>query len=331
MNNGTGVGDRRGSNSRPPKYTFKVVEGGGITRFKACLERPQQGPVVCAICHSSLPGRSERQHYKHLKEKHNDVIIVRDDSGQQARGDEANAGMEVYEEDDNREDRQLEVEREPAGGTPEERYDNEDAPSDGATTPAFDGPTEGAANEGQADEQLLDDEDESGREDSASEHSSYVTDEEDLGEEEEDLLNMDEIAAAVAADAAVADAAAADAAAAASAAEANGADEATGDYYHGGSSLEERLNASIRRVLEAGGNGGDQGALSEYQKECLEEMCRAADLEGLGQHENGLDETEWDLRKVAEELSMPIDQDGSSTLSIGQYCVDMLMIMKVTT
>ena len=81
--------------------------------------------------------------------------------------------------------------------------------------------------------------------------------------------------------------------------------------------------------LVVNGNGGDQEALNEYQQECLEDMCRAADLAGLGQHENGLDETDWDLSEVAKELEMPIDPTGSSTLSIGQYCVDMLMTMKV--
>ena len=147
-------------------------------------------------------------------------------------------------------------------------------------------------------------------------------------EEEEELDDMDGIAGAAAADAAAA-AAAAEAADAAAAAEANGGNEAEGDYFQGGSALEQRLNASIRRVLEAGGNGCDQEELSQYQRECLEDMCRAADLEGLGHHENQLDETEWDLKEVAEELQKPLDPHGTSDKSLGQYCVDMLMIMKV--
>ena len=52
-------------------------------------------------------------------------------------------------------------------------------------------------------------------------------------------------------------------------------------------------------------------------------------MEGLGLHENQLDESEFDLNAVARELEMPVDP-GNNALSIGQYCIDMLMIMKVT-
>ena len=58
-------------------------------------------------------------------------------------------------------------------------------------------------------------------------------------------------------------------------------------------------------------------------------MCRAADLAGIGQHNNVLDESEFDSEEFAKVLSMPVDPDNPSYISLGQYCIDQLMIMQV--
>ena len=44
-----------------------------------------------------------------------------------------------------------------------------------------------------------------------------------------------------------------------------------------------------------------------FQEECLANMCRAADLAGIGQLNNELDESEFDIEEVAKELSLPVD------------------------
>ena len=51
---------------------------------------------------------------------------------------------------------------------------------------------------------------------------------------------------------------------------------------------------------------------------------------GIRQNENELDdEHELVIEEVAKELSMPVDPDSPKSRSIGQYCVDQLMIMQV--
>ena len=66
-----------------------------------------------------------------------------------------------------------------------------------------------------------------------------------------------------------------------------------------------------------------------FQEECLASMCRAADLAGIGHHNNAPDESEFDIEEVAKELSLPVDPDNPRSLSLGQYCIDQLMIMQV--
>ncbi len=66
-----------------------------------------------------------------------------------------------------------------------------------------------------------------------------------------------------------------------------------------------------------------------FQEECLSNRCRAADLAGIGQHNNALDESEFDIEEVAKELSLPVDPDNPRSISLGQYCIDQLMIMQV--
>ncbi len=66
-----------------------------------------------------------------------------------------------------------------------------------------------------------------------------------------------------------------------------------------------------------------------FQEECLANMCRAADLAGIGQLNNELDESEIDIEVVANELSLLVDPDDPMSISVGQYCIDQLMIMQV--
>ncbi len=66
-----------------------------------------------------------------------------------------------------------------------------------------------------------------------------------------------------------------------------------------------------------------------FQEVCLANMCRAADLVGIGQHNNALDEYEFNIEIVAKELSLPVDPDNLSSLSLGQYCIDQLVIVQV--
>ncbi len=40
-------------------------------------------------------------------------------------------------------------------------------------------------------------------------------------------------------------------------------------------------------------------------------MCRAANLDSIGQLENQLDESEFDIEEVAQELSKPVDPGNS--------------------
>jgi hypothetical protein len=66
-----------------------------------------------------------------------------------------------------------------------------------------------------------------------------------------------------------------------------------------------------------------------FQEESLANMCRAADLVGIGQLNNKLDESEFDIGEVAKELSLPVDPN--NPISVGQYCIDQLMIMQVNS
>ena len=67
----------------------------------------------------------------------------------------------------------------------------------------------------------------------------------------------------------------------------------------------------------------------DFQEECLTNMCRAANLAGIGQLEKQLDESVFDIEEVAQELSKLVDPDNPRSISIGQYCIDQLMIMEV--
>jgi hypothetical protein len=51
-------------------------------------------------------------------------------------------------------------------------------------------------------------------------------------------------------------------------------------------------------------------------------MCRAADLAGIGQRNNELDESEFDIEEVANELSLPVDPNNPMYISVRQYCID---------
>jgi hypothetical protein len=54
-----------------------------------------------------------------------------------------------------------------------------------------------------------------------------------------------------------------------------------------------------------------------FQKECLANMCRAADLAGSGQLNNKLDESELDIEEVAKDLSLPVDSHNPMFISVG--------------
>jgi hypothetical protein len=68
-----------------------------------------------------------------------------------------------------------------------------------------------------------------------------------------------------------------------------------------------------------------------FQEECVANMCRAANLAGIGQLNNELDESELDIEEVANELSMPVVSNNPMFISVGQYCIDQLMIMQVNS
>jgi hypothetical protein len=89
--------------------------------------------------------------------------------------------------------------------------------------------------------------------------------------------------------------------------------------------LRGREDEGNRGEGEASGNYG-----IDFQEECLANMCRAADLAGIGQLENQLDESEFDIEEVAQELSKPVDPGNPRSISIGQYCIDQLMIMEAS-
>ncbi len=55
-----------------------------------------------------------------------------------------------------------------------------------------------------------------------------------------------------------------------------------------------REDEGNREEVEAGGNYG-----IDFHEGCLADMCRAADLAGIGQLENQLDESEFDIEEVA--------------------------------
>ena len=102
---------------------------------------------------------------------------------------------------------------------------------------------------------------------------------------------------------------------------------------HGASGIEEGLGAALASLQNPRPDDPDpeeEASSLRFQRECLEEMLRAADLAGLGQAANALDEDEFDVQEAAEYLSGMVDPNNRySKLSIGQYCCDMLLMMKV--
>jgi hypothetical protein len=100
---------------------------------------------------------------------------------------------------------------------------------------------------------------------------------------------------------------------------------------------EDILRSSLASTFEELQGGEDDNLETDarddygiaFQEECLSNMCRAADLAGIGQHENALDESEFDIAEVARELSLAVDPDNPRSISLGQYCIDQLMIMQV--
>jgi hypothetical protein len=67
----------------------------------------------------------------------------------------------------------------------------------------------------------------------------------------------------------------------------------------------------------------------EFQEDCLSNMCRAAYLVGIGQHNNTVDESEIDIEKVPNEFSLPVDPDNPRSITLAQYCIGQLKIMQV--
>ncbi len=70
-----------------------------------------------------------------------------------------------------------------------------------------------------------------------------------------------------------------------------------------------REDEGNRKEGEASGNYG-----IDFQEECLANTCRAADLTGIGQLENQLGESEFDIEEVAQELSKPVDPGNPRSL-----------------
>ena len=66
-----------------------------------------------------------------------------------------------------------------------------------------------------------------------------------------------------------------------------------------------------------------------FQRDCIVAMEHAEDLSDLGHRVNEVDEALLDLEVLALELSLPVDPGNPNSLSIGQYCIDQLIIMKV--
>jgi hypothetical protein len=106
---------------------------------------------------------------------------------------------------------------------------------------------------------------------------------------------------------------------------------------HGESVNEDILRTSMSSAFEDFQRGEEGNRETDaqdefgttFQEECLANMCRAADLAGIGQLNNELDESEFDIEEVAKELSLPVDPDNPMSISVGQYCIDQLMIMQV--
>ena len=73
--------------------------------------------------------------------------------------------------------------------------------------------------------------------------------------------------------------------------------------------------------------GGDAGA---FRRDCLLALRQADDLADLGHRVNEIDEDTFDLGEVAREISVPVDPTNPSSLSVGQYCIDQLMILNVS-
>jgi hypothetical protein len=107
----------------------------------------------------------------------------------------------------------------------------------------------------------------------------------------------------------------------------------TRDYTMNEDILRSSLSSTFEDLQRGEDNNLETDVRDDYgiafQEECLTNMCRAADLAGIGQHNNALDESEFDIEEVAKELSLPVDPDNPRSISLGQYCIDQLMIMQV--
>jgi hypothetical protein len=112
---------------------------------------------------------------------------------------------------------------------------------------------------------------------------------------------------------------------------------ANANIIHGQTVNEDILRTSMSSAFENFQRGEEGNRETDaqdefgiaFQEECLASMCRAADLAGIGQLNNELDESEFDIEEVAKELSLPVDPDNPMSISVGQYCIDQLMIMQV--
>ena len=81
-------------------------------------------------------------------------------------------------------------------------------------------------------------------------------------------------------------------------------------------------------IIDVGGEvRHDAGA---FQRDCLVALGQANDLAGLGHCLNEIDEDTFDLEDEARELSVPVDPENPSLISVGQYGIDHRIILKVT-
>jgi len=80
-------------------------------------------------------------------------------------------------------------------------------------------------------------------------------------------------------------------------------------------------------IIDVGGEvPHDAGA---FQRDCLIALGQADDFACIGHCVNKIDEDTFDLEDEARELSIPVDPENPSSISVGQYCIDQLIILKV--
>ena len=60
-------------------------------------------------------------------------------------------------------------------------------------------------------------------------------------------------------------------------------------------------------------------------------MYRVADLDGIGQLNNELDDSELDTEEIAKEWSLPVDPVNPMSIYVGQYCIDQLIIIQTNS